>query len=176
MSTILETLATTVLSGALTAGGAYIAIIWKLNRRVAVLETKVTQLDKTIDELKDSDDRLTAGQSALKTSVQTELSDLKEAIHTQISNLFRELFTKLEVSSSKLTEDLADAKMTFSERSGQCVSKQSFDQYTQEEEHRWQEFYKAVGKLEAVLDRIFHGSTFPPPKLTPPASPTGSAP
>lgn len=171
MSTILETLVTTLVSGGLTAGGAYFAVIWKLSHRLAVLETRVVQIDKTTDELKRTDDRLDQEQRALQLVISTSLLGLKDDIHAQISDLFKDLSTRLEANCGKLTDDLTDNRTSCIERTGQCVAKQSFETYAQEEERRWQEFYKVVGRLEAVIDRIFHGSGFPPSRLTGPQGP-----
>jgi outer membrane murein-binding lipoprotein Lpp len=166
MSNITETIITTLTSGALTAVGAYTAIVWKLSRRVAVLEEKVEALDKKTEAVRVEEEALEDKFGDLRVDVTSQLSDMKEDMAKRLSDLSYNIMQKLDAVQTKLTEDLSDFRSNCAARTGRYASRVSLEQYVKEEERRWQEFYRAVGKLEALLDRALLKSTPPPPRLT----------
>jgi chromosome segregation ATPase len=166
MADITETIVTTLTSGVLTAVGAYSAIVWKLTKRVTILEERIEALDKKTDELKQSEEELEEKHNNLRVDVNTQLSQLKEEMTEQLSSTSHKILTRLDTIQTKLSEDLGDFRTTCADRTSRYIGRASFEQYVKEEERRWQEFYRAVGKLEAVIDRAFRGSSPPPPRLT----------
>lgn len=165
MANLAETIATTLTSGFLTAVGAYSAIVWKLTKRVTVLEQKIGELDSKAKALKESDDELEEKQTQLRIEVSEQLLEIKEEMSKQLVDSSHRILQRLDEIHTKLGEDMGDFRTNCSERTSRYLPRATFEQYAKEEERRWQEFYRAVGKLEAVIDRALRTSTPPAPRL-----------
>ena len=155
MPNIIETIATTLGSGLLTAVGAYSAVVWKLTKRVVLLEEKFKQLDDKTDELQKSHEDLEKRFGDMRVEFAQELALVKEEMTVQISDSSQRILKRIDELFTKLSEDMGDFRTTCSSRTSRYLSRTSFEQYTKEEERRWQEFYRVVGKLEAAIDRSF---------------------
>jgi len=167
MPDLAETIITTLTSGVLTAVGAYSAVVWKLTRRVVILEEKIGALDKKTEELRKAGDALEDRHNDLRVELTQEVATLKEELTAQLVESSHNILKRLDEISTKLSEDMGDFRTRCSDRTSRYLSKGSFEQYTKEEERRWQEFYKAIGKLEVVIEKTFRGTSIMPKKPPP---------
>jgi len=134
-------------SGGLAAVGSYVGVIWKLSSRVTKLEETVVGLTKEQAELKKQ-------QSEDKKEYLGKMGD----IHTRQETAKREIITSIGI----LQKEMADFRVTCSDNRGAMVRKKEFNIFTDEQERRWSEFYRLVGRLEGVMDRLSRH----PPALT----------
>lgn len=143
-SDIIQVAITTLASGGLAAIGSYIGIIWKLSSRVTKLEVAVTGLKEEQEELRGEQKELGGRISGIR----EKQDEVKKEIITSIGLLQREL---------------QEFKIICSENRSAMVRKKEFNIFTDEQEKRWSEFYRLIGRLEGAMDRL---SRRPPPLIT----------
>lgn len=146
---ILQVAITTLASGGLAAIGAYIGVIWKLSSRVAKLE-------ETVGVLKHEQEDIKMDQAAIK----KDLSEQMARIYASQEEAKREIITSIGM----LQRETADFRVTCSDNRSAMVRKREFAGFTEEQERRWSEFYRLVGRLEGAMDRL---SKRPPALIQP---------
>lgn len=138
---------TTLASGVLAALGAYIGIVWKLSSRVSKLEETVSSLKAEYDKL-----------HTTYTNMEKELGDKISCVSSKQDDHKTEIITSIGI----LQKDLANFRVTCSDNRSALVRKKEFNVFTEEQEKRWSEFYRLVGRLEGAMDRL---SQRPPPLI-----------
>jgi len=155
---IIQVALTTFASGGLAALGAYVGVIWKLNSRVAKLE-------ETVGGLKDKQVDLESNQNSMLEANAKEHKEIKESLDEAVDDIRdRQESSKKEIINviGMLQKEMADFRVTCSDNRGAMVRKKEFTIFAEEEQKRWAEFYRMVGRLEGAMDRL---SRRPPPLI-----------
>lgn len=136
---IVQVALTTLASGVLAAAGAYVGVIWKLNSRVS-------RLEETVESLKSKQNDMESNQKALKADLNKAVSDIRE----QQEHSTKEIINTIGI----VQKEMAEFRVTCSDNRSVMVRKKEFAIFTEEQERRWAEFYRLVGRLEGAMDRL----------------------
>ena len=150
MSSVFEIISGSLASGLLTGVGAYVAVVWKLSSRVTILEQKVDTLSGQIHKI--------------------------DALDAEVGRFQTAIITKLDEVKQHLSDHIGEVKTTCAARTGTYMPREKFDIYAREEDARWQEFNRMMGRLEVLLNSAFQRRLLPerPPMLSSPPPPESS--
>ena len=129
MSSTLEIIAATLGSGVLTGVGAYIAVVWRLSSRVAVLEQEVKGIYNRLCKI--------------------------DAVDKDLNMFSTRVVEKIEEVKHHVTEQVGDFRTTCAARSSSYMPREEFTAFAEKEDEKWQEFYRLMGQLEVRLADAF---------------------
>lgn len=147
---IVQVALTTLASGGLAALGAYVGVIWKLSSRVAKLEETVGGLKGKQEDLEDSQVSMLEANAKEHQEIKNKLTTAVEDIRERQESSKKEIITVIGM----LQKEMADFRVTCSDNRSAMVRKKEFTVFAEEEQKRWAEFYRLVGRLEGAMNRI----------------------
>lgn len=123
-------------SGLITAVGAYIAIVWKLSKRVDQLEMRQTSLEANLHQqdkwIKATTDDIRNQIIKMSEKSSKDLADVLTAIHL-------------------MEEHINGFKLTCAETRGRVVTCSAFAEFTRDQQEKWDQMNRMWGRLEEVM-------------------------
>lgn len=132
-------------TGVVTAVGSYLSIVWKLTSRV-------DRMEESIRAVEERHSKLVEDYKRERRELLEALSDLSDRM--TVSN--KEVLGNIGL----VHKELMGFKLTCSANRAKTVPKKDFNDFTGEQENKWSEFYRLVGRLEGAMNRM----SSPPPK------------